>query len=99
MALVRALFFFKDSSGKGWSEGIYNTSVNLTEAMVRAAALAHLRVQLLGRGALLTNIRVSDEAVKRDSRVFAVPPGDQAVRASIDDWHDAADLALNVRFD
>lgn len=99
MARVRAIFFFKDSAGYGWSEMLWSTLTELAPTMAAAKRLLRPRVALLGRNASLEFIRVSDEEVKRDSLVYPVPPGDQVLRGTSEDQHDSANLALIVRMD
>lgn len=99
MARNRAIFFFEDDAGYGWSEGIYNQGADLTTTLANAVRLLPLRVRLLGTGARLTMIRVSDDEVKRDSRVYIVPPGDQANTATHSDPHDNANLCILLRLE
>lgn len=99
MPLIRATFFFKDSGGYGWTETIHNAGADLTTVLPRALSLATTRRNMLGSTARLTFIRVSDDEVKRDSRVIQIPTGDQTARLGPDASSDIANTALVVRME
>lgn len=73
MGIKRATFFFKSSSGYGWSETLFSNVVDLTTVMARAQTLLPLRVSLNGSDCQLAFIRVSDDSIFRDSLIFSVP--------------------------
>lgn len=77
----RVLFFFNDQRQE-WSESYWQSeTTSLEDAMRRAQNLAITRVQSLAQGVRLSEIRVSDDAVLRDSIVdtgfdnWAIPAG------------------------
>lgn len=59
----------------GWSETFYVDAANPTIAFNRGRDLANIRSQMLGEGANLDYIRISQEGVKRLSTLTAVGPG------------------------
>jgi Ubiquitin-activating enzyme E1 FCCH domain len=75
MAVIRATMFFKDVNGAGWSETIYNTAANLTQAIAALGFLMPARIALCGTNSGLFYGRVSDDLVKRDSQILVNPPG------------------------
>ena len=99
MALIRATFFFKDAGGYGWTETVHNSGADLATVLTRANALARLRRNLLGSSSRLCFIRVSDDEVKRDSRVVNLPFADQTVRNAGIDTSDIANTCLVVRME
>jgi len=99
MAIIRATFFFKDTNNYGWSETIHNLAQDLTQVMTRAASLGISRRNLLGDSARLVFIRVSDDLVKRDSRVTQIPIGDQVTRLGAATAADIANTNLVVRME
>lgn len=75
---IKGQMFFSQNVGSdstrdyGWSEGVYCiTAGNLTQAISDMNALAVVRLGLVGTGATLDYIRVSDNQVLRDSQVLA----------------------------
>jgi hypothetical protein len=67
---IRCNFFF--SNGRyGWSETLYpkDPTVDLNAALTLAINYANIRVQLLGFGAQMDEIRVSDDTKFRDDHV------------------------------
>lgn len=78
---IQCTMIFKEfitGQSLGWSESHFHvTAANLDEARADLAALATLRVNLLGAGVLLQSLRVSDVSVWRDSRIgFSRPAVD-----------------------
>lgn len=77
MPLYRATFFFQNSNNYGWTETIYSAKTSIVDALAAAQSLARLRISMLGTDAFLTNLRVSDDLVKRDSFVWQNPSSSQ----------------------
>lgn len=73
----RATFFFRFKD-QGWTETYARNSASLSGLLGLGMSLGIARKQLLGRGASWIGLRVSDDAVLRDSRTF-VPDGTNAV--------------------
>lgn len=96
---IRATFFFKDTNGYGWSESLDNTLQDLTAVRDRAATLAPLRVQMLGTTANLVYIRVSDQLIRRDSRIIRLSYADGHNNDSSVAGCASATLALLIRFE
>lgn len=95
--MFRATFEFKDVNEHGWSETFHSLKTTYTDTLAAAQRLALLRAQLLGVGAFLPFIRVSDDLVKRDSMVYFVdPPNDRQVDVNFGP-SDIANTALLIR--
>jgi hypothetical protein len=62
---------FLHSDINGWSENWYFSGTDYSSAMVALQSLADLRQALCGTGVSLDYLRVSDEAIQRDSYVVA----------------------------
>lgn len=96
MAKMRVNLFFSDIRGKGWSETYYNMSSSYTLTLTQAKVLADKRRQINGQGVFLEEIRVSDDEVKNDSMIYALPSADQ-ISQYISSAGDVASTALLVR--
>lgn len=83
---AKATLFFEDHK-YGWSESYFQDGIdNLGVIYGDAIALAEQRATLNGAGVLMPYIRVSNEAIKRDSLVqqinlFTIGPGTQEIPA------------------
>jgi hypothetical protein len=80
MARLRATFFF-ESLSYGWTETLFdpNGSHSLSDTQTLAGTLGALRVQMLGFGAALKEVRVSDDAIFRDSLVGEFSPDTSSI--------------------
>lgn len=99
MANIRATFMFKNDNGAGWSETIFSTQIAIPLAMVNAKLMIAPRVGMLGRGSSLAFIRVSDDDVKRDSLIYAVPDGDGRPKSRQIQTADIAHTCLLLRIE
>lgn len=99
MPIIRATFFFEDDNKHGWTETIHTQKPDLTTAIAAARALADLRRNCLGDTARITYIRVSDDLVKRDSKIHTVPSGDGTTRTTGATAADIANTAVIVRIE
>lgn len=97
--LMRATFFFKDTNGYGWTETIHSKKDGITTTLAAAVSLLPLRRDLLGSTAFIDFVRVSDDLIKRDSKIYVVPPGDRGTRISAQTGADIANTNLVVRLD
>lgn len=95
--LFRATFFFKNRNGAGWTETLYSQAAGMQLVQNEAIALIPARVGLLGRGAALKFIRVSDDLIKRDSLIYVVPTDDGAPKSRQTDDADIANTCLLLR--
>jgi hypothetical protein len=99
MPLLRATFFFEDTNKHGWTETIHSTAADLSTLLAAATRLSQKRRDLLGLTAGLTFIRVSDDAVKRDSKINHIGFDDTKSRTSESSASDIANTCLVVRLD
>lgn len=97
MPVPRATFFFKNNNGAGWSETLFIAVADLDIALERAKVIASWRVNCQGVGSRLEFIRVSDDLVKRDSKIYPVPAGDQTSHKRESGDADIASTCLLVR--
>lgn len=73
MAQFRTTWFFK-LLNYGWTENFHHTSVDVNVIAARCETLAPFRKALLGTDAQLVGVRISDDAVFRDSAFLQNPP-------------------------
>lgn len=99
MPICRATFFFKDTNNHGWTETIHSLKADLTSTLTAAKALLTLRVECLGSTAALDFVRVSDDLVKRDSKIYKVPARDGTPKSLGIGNADIANTCLVVRLD
>ena len=95
--LLRCTFFMRDTKGYGWTETYHSNKTALLDLQGVALKLGLQRRNLLGSTARMLSFRVSDDLIKRDSRVFRFPPGDQTTRVGGGNASDIANTSLVVR--
>ena len=94
MALTHVTFFFVQGTQQ-WAEQLYRDDPSFTVSVTKALQLANARYSILGAGALLTRIRVTQLGAPKNSvsrHVSGSQPSTPAVLASI-----AALLQLSAR--
>lgn len=77
MSIYRATFFLNMPSS-GWTETFYMDAASPTDVAAKASALAKARIGLCGQGVAIENVRISDEAVKRDYGLFPLQFGSES---------------------
>lgn len=77
MATFSATFFFNLPSS-GWTERYFMSAADPTVVAAKAQDLAKARIGLCGEGVAIENVRISDEAVKRDYGLFPLSFGTEA---------------------
>lgn len=75
MPLYKGTFFFK-SGLYGWSESFYDTKMSIAQALTHFGDLKTARLALLNRSSQLVALRVSDDAIFRDSQVITYAGAD-----------------------
>jgi hypothetical protein len=91
--------FFQSDRGYGWTETWYSAGANYFQVLNAAKAMAAARVQMNGVNTALTFIRVSDDELKRDTLVYAVPVPDQRPTGLLTQASDIANTALVLRLE
>lgn len=87
--LSRVTFFFANGSN-GWTETFYHTASDLDTALDAGKDMIRKRTDLLCKNAQLQYIRVSDDLVAGDSKLFAVALGDRENKKVGEDTGNAA---------
>lgn len=95
--LLRATFFFKDDQDYGWSETLFSTLTDIAVCRDRARLLVPFRVACLGTGVSLAYVRVSDDYIKRDSLIYAVPERSSKQSGLLLGPSDIANTCLTIR--
>jgi hypothetical protein len=68
-------FFFENStSGNGWQEVYYTVATDLNDGYLRAGNLYNARKYLMGKGTVVTAVRVNDDANSRFSTLTPYAP-------------------------
>jgi len=98
MATQTRVTFFFQSSKWGWSETLYNSATEVTNALDNAKQLIRFRAAILASGANLVGVRASRTDPQRDSRFYAVP---QADGTGDNAWGvtDIPNTCLNIRLE
>jgi hypothetical protein len=99
MVRNRITYFFTNNNGAGWSETYYTNAPTLGLALAAGKVLLPARVGLLGRGAVLRFIRVSDDLIARDSQIYPVPVTDGEVKQRSAGDADIANNCVDVRIE
>lgn len=99
MAQMRWTYMFASDRGYGWSETYFTNLPNHDTTLAAARAVLPARVNLLAGQSRCVFIRVSDDAIKRDSKVFPVPAGDQRSKMRYTGGDDIANTCLVCRIE
>jgi hypothetical protein len=97
--MMRVNFFYRDITGKGWSETFFNTGTQYSTVRALAINLSTLLLNVRGTGVILDELRVSDDNAKRDSTIYVPSDADSKTQFPSFLEGDFADVALLCRLE